>query len=328
MNLDQLLRNKDKIEERQFKNHAFVMDFPQIEKRILHGDYRLNNELFFKNNSIYISKHHRFAPYPLHSHQFLEMNYMYSGKCREVVNGHEIILHKHDIILLDTGSKHKIDPLNENDILVNFLFKRSDLNFSFLTNMSHKFSPSLNFVLNAVNGDKDNSHKNFMLIKNSGEDLPHILERTMEEYFFPKRFSNQIINHYVPIIFFELARAVNAQLEKEVTGSKEIIVPILFAIENDYSNTSLEKIANQLNYSKNYISNLIKEKTGRTFSDILNEQRMQNAYELLTNTELPIGTIIERVGISNRTYFYSKFKDYYKKTPKQIRMINKKKSEN
>ncbi|AUI72019.1 AraC family transcriptional regulator [Companilactobacillus alimentarius] len=320
MNLDEILRKPDPIEQKQLANHAFVMDFPQMEKRLLHGNYRLSNELFFKNNSIYISKHHRFAPYPLHSHQFLEMNYVYSGKCREVVNGQEIHLHKHDILLLDTGSTHKIDPLNENDILINFLFKGTDLNLNFLTNVNQQYSPSFDFILNAVTGNKENSHENFMLIQNDNSEIPHILEQIMIEYFFPKKFSGQIIKNYISIIFFDLARAVNAQLENNVISNKEIIIPILKSIEQDYATISLNKIAQKINYSKNYISNLIKQKTGRTFSDILNEQRMQNSYDLLVNTDLPIGTIIDHIGMSNRTQFYSKFEEYFHKKPNTIRL--------
>ncbi|CAJ2233632.1 helix-turn-helix domain-containing protein [Companilactobacillus paralimentarius] len=319
MDLDKLLKEPDKIEKKQLENHAFVMDFPQMEKRLLHGNYRLSNEIFFKNNSLYISKHHRFAPYPLHSHQFLELNYMYSGKCREVVNGQEIKLQQHDILLLDTGSKHKIDPLNENDILINFLFKGSDLSLDFLNNINQQYSPSFSFVVNAIIGNNYDNHKNFLLLRKSDSSLPFILERIMNEYFFPKLFSNQIIKNYIPIIFFEMARAVNAQVENEIIPNNEIIVPILKNIEQNYATITLDKIAKEMNYSRNYVSNLIKNKTGKTFSNILNDQRMQHAYDLVTNTDLPIGVIIERIGMSNRTQFYNKFEQYYHKKPSKFR---------
>lgn len=35
---------------------------------------RLTNDLFLANRSIYISKHNRYASYPKHTHQFLELN--------------------------------------------------------------------------------------------------------------------------------------------------------------------------------------------------------------------------------------------------------------
>ena len=42
---------------------------------------RLTNDLFLANRSIYISKHNRYAPYPKHTHQFLELNYVLKGEC-------------------------------------------------------------------------------------------------------------------------------------------------------------------------------------------------------------------------------------------------------
>lgn len=36
---------------------------------------------------IYASKHSRFSPYPVHSHCWVELNYMYSGSCIQKING-------------------------------------------------------------------------------------------------------------------------------------------------------------------------------------------------------------------------------------------------
>ncbi|WP_334332410.1 AraC family transcriptional regulator [Companilactobacillus sp. HBUAS59544] len=323
MNLDDLLRTLNPVEKRELEKHDFINDFPQKEKRILNGHYHLNNEIFFKNNSIYISKQFRFASYPTHSHQFLELNYMYSGTCREVVNGKELYLKKNDILLLDTGSRHKIDPLGENDILINFLFKRSDLSLNFLNNFNQQFSPSFEFIMNAAMDGDDNNHENFMYLHNQNSSLPTIFNNVMNEYFFPKAFSNQIIKNYIPIIFFELARDINTQIEHDNIVNKEIIYPILKIIEENYATITVAKIADTLNYSRNYISNLIKEKTNKTFSQLQTEQRMQHAYDYLENTDLPIGSIIEAIGMTNRSNFYKKFELFYHQKPNDIRKKNK-----
>ncbi|MCC3378225.1 AraC family ligand binding domain-containing protein [Paenibacillus farraposensis] len=66
-----------------------------------------------------LSKHHRFADMPLHNHDFIEMNYMYSGKCRQMIDGKEIGLEQGQICIIDTHVPHSIYALGENDILVN-----------------------------------------------------------------------------------------------------------------------------------------------------------------------------------------------------------------
>lgn len=72
-------------------------------------------------------------------------------------------------------------------------------------------------------------------------------------------------------------------------------------------------------YNRNYLSNLFKAEIGQTFSAVLTEQRLMQAHKLLTKTNLPVNTIIEQVGISNRSFFYKKYLAYYHVSPKQSR---------
>ncbi len=320
MNLDQYLHSYDAIEKKQLQDHEFIMDFPQMGKFSIHKPYQLKNELFFKNSDIYISKHHRFAPYPLHSHQFLELNFMYSGKCTQIVNGRKVKLKTKDILLLDTGSKHSISQLGKNDILINLLFKGSAINFDFIKKTNQQFSPSFEFVFNALSGDQYSDHKSFMLLhQNENPGLGLTLERVIKEYYFPQKFSYQIIRDYIPIIFFELARAVNVEVDNLEMIHNEAIITILKNIEKNYSSITLDGLAKATGYNKNYIGNLIKQKTSKTYSEILNNQRMIHAHDYLINSDLPIYIIIERIGMTNKTEFYKKFKKLYGVFPTMIR---------
>ncbi|WP_032817556.1 AraC family transcriptional regulator [Oenococcus oeni] len=320
MNLNKYLHSYDGIEKKQLQNHKFIMDFPQLGKFYIHKPYKLKNELFFKNSDIYISKHHRFAPYPLHSHQFLELNFMYSGECNQIVNGRKIKLKTKDILLLDTGSKHSISQLGENDILINLLFKGSAINFDFIKKTNQQFSPSFEFIFNALSGDQYSDHKSFMLLhQNENPGLGLTLECVIKEYFFPQKFSYQIIRDYIPIIFFELARAVHVEIDNLATIHNEAIISILKNIEKNYSSITLDSLAKATGYNKNYIGNLVKTKTGKTYSQILNNQRMLHARDYLINSDLPIYIIIERIGMTNKTEFYQKFNAFFGNSPKKVR---------
>ncbi|MGQ4557714.1 hypothetical protein ACUIJQ_00155 [Levilactobacillus hammesii] len=41
-----------------------------------------------------------------------------------------------------------------------------------------------------------------------------------------------------------------------------------------------------------------------------------HAHTLLASTQMPVGEIIKQVGISNRTFFYKKYREYYHKAPR------------
>lgn len=77
---------------------------------------------FIKNKDIYISKHNRYAPYPEHSHEFLEFNYQLSGNSSQTINGEKYVLSEGDLLLMDSGSIHSIDSLGKDDILLNIYY--------------------------------------------------------------------------------------------------------------------------------------------------------------------------------------------------------------
>ena len=81
----------------------------------------LNAEL----SEISIKRNSRFSAVPEHIHTHIEINYVYSGSCPQVIDGHPITLQKNQVLLIDTNCPHSIAPLGENDIvsicLISFL---------------------------------------------------------------------------------------------------------------------------------------------------------------------------------------------------------------
>ena len=71
---------------------GFIADIPGISDLPTGHVPQLNDALFFQNKDIYISKHSRYAKYPEHSHNFLELNYMVHGTCQQVINGELITI--------------------------------------------------------------------------------------------------------------------------------------------------------------------------------------------------------------------------------------------
>ena len=101
--------------------------------------------------------------------------------------------------------------------------------------------------------------------------------------------------------------------------SDERIVSILNHIERSYGECTLESIASDTGYSTSYLSSLIKQKTGKTFSQIKLNQQLTEAAYLLNNTERSVQYVARKVGISNMSFFYSKFKETFGETPGAFR---------
>ncbi|WP_031409168.1 response regulator transcription factor [Geobacillus vulcani] len=85
---------------------------------------------------------------------------------------------------------------------------------------------------------------------------------------------------------------------------------------------TLESVAQFLNVSPVYLSRMIKQELGISFTHLLTKTRMEKASELLLSTELPIHEIAERVGYDTQHYFSTAFKKTIGVSPNQYRKMH------
>lgn len=82
---------------------------------------------------------------------------------------------------------------------------------------------------------------------------------------------------------------------------------------------TLKQLAEDMGFSPNYLSVLIKKELGMSFQDYLIQERMRQAKLLLLTTDLKIYEIAERVGFWDMNYFSQRFKQTVGVTPRQFR---------
>ncbi|NOV04022.1 response regulator transcription factor [Paenibacillus planticolens] len=90
---------------------------------------------------------------------------------------------------------------------------------------------------------------------------------------------------------------------------------------------SLDRVANHLFFSPNYLSLIFKNHLGMTFSKYLTDMRIKKGIELLQNSTLKVYEIAPRVGFKDEKYFYRVFKSRFGVTPDEYRRnihLNKK----
>ena len=87
---------------------------------------------------------------------------------------------------------------------------------------------------------------------------------------------------------------------------------------------TLSDIAAEVFLNPIYISRLIKEQTGKNYTDLLMELRIGKAIELLKHTELYVYEIADKVGYHNLKYFYKVFKKVKGNSPNDYRTKQKK----
>lgn len=105
----------------------------------------------------------------------------------------------------------------------------------------------------------------------------------------------------------------------------EFIESVFNEIHNGYKShdLSLEYISQKYDYSVSYLSKVIKEETGMTFTKYIQELRFNYIKESLVKTDLPIKEIVFGAGYYDMSNFSRKFKLVMGVTPSQYREINK-----
>ncbi len=253
-----------------------------------------------------------------HSHDFIEINYMYCGNCKQILNKcQKIELHKGDILIIKKGTSHSIE-LNKgkDDIIINCLL--SDQYFTrkqILQTDSYLF---LREVLKSSTEKMNNS--DYLYISSSSINDVHLyFENSIKEFYNPKICSENIIDSYVNLIFAEICRSQYSGLDNIIDNRNCLILKIVEYIRKHYSYITLKNTADFFHLSPNYLSLLIKKQFNKTFINVVQEIRLNQAYKEIINTDQTIEVISKNVGYENTYYFTKIFSAHYGCLPSSIR---------
>ena len=273
---------------------------------------------FFKEGNIFINKHHRYSAMPKHTHEFVEFNYMLSGSCTQYVNDTKVELKEGEIILLDKDIVQRIDPLSEEDLLINILLKDESITTDIIINMVKSTGLVNEFLMNASN--KSGKHDAFIHFHcGKNEEVQEILHKLISEYLQKKRYYMRAANLLLSLLLIELTRAIEEESLDNYQQEDEEIIHILKFIEINFRQLSLKELANEFGYNPNYMGNKLKKDAGRTFQDLINSAKYQTALELMKETDKSIEEIAYEVGFSSLPSLYKLIARLTDKTPKQVR---------
>lgn len=86
------------------------------------------------------------------------------------------------------------------------------------------------------------------------------------------------------------------------------------------SGTSLNAIAQFAGLSRTVLQRRFRNQLNRTVGDIILNEKLRSAREMLTNTELPLSIVAERSGFNCQEYMNHIFKRHLKTTPRKYRL--------
>ena len=166
------------------------------------------------------------------------------------------------------------------------------------------------------------NHNHYLLFHTKKDHLvTNCIQNILCEHFDSTICSEDLIDNYIMILITHLVRKFqyNTNLSVSMFKNQQLMDDLLNYIQRHFREGNLNKMCHDFGYDPSYTSKLIKQFSGKTFKQLVNEERMKQAAVLLQNRELPIYFIAQEIGINNLTSFYKKFQLYYQCTPQQDR---------
>lgn len=278
------------------------------------------DKLLKANQQFAVRKHARFCEYPKHRHNYLEFMYVYGGEMVTVIDDQEIVIKQGELLLLNQSIEHAIKYTNENDIIFNFIIKPEFLEF--LSGMAEEQNEVFSFIFDALYS-YDNKGEYLVFKVSDNEIVRNHIEAIITNIYQPQLNHSFTLKLLVGLLLTELMN--NPHLIETYEGNnynKLIVISILKYITLNYQEGSLSKLAKQIHQPDYKICKLIKEHTGFTFKQLIQEERLKVTANLLKTTGLPVIEIMQEVGYENITYFYKIFKEKFKMTPSIYRVHN------
>ena len=271
-------------------------------------------KLLEKGKLIAIRPHTRFIAFPEHSHDYVEMVYMCEGETMHTVNGNAIALHKGELLMLGQNAHQSIEAAGERDIAVNFIVRPAFFSGT-LPFLGEEETPLRRFVVSCLTGENEAGY----LLFHVAELLPvqNLIENLLYTLLEDIPNKRGILQMTMGLLFAQLMNHTEA-LQFQ-TREENAVFSVLRYLEENYRDGSLTEIAERLHYELPSLSRLIRQKTGKNYTELLQEKRLSQAAWLLRNTDKNVDEIANAVGYENLSYFHRLFALRFGLSPKKYR---------
>lgn len=274
----------------------------------------VSRKLLENGKMLTVRPHTRFIHFPEHTHDYVEIVYMCQGTTTHIVNGTKLVISEGELLMMGQKTTQEICRAGRDDLAVNFI-----INPEFFRGMLPYFgedeTPLRRFIVDCLCGGRDPSYLYFKV----ADVLPiqHLLENliwTLVEDVQNKRELNQMT---FSLLFLLLINHTD-KLHYASTD-QQIMFELLRYVEENYRSCSLLDASAVFHYAPAALSKMIRRKTGKSYTQLVQEKRLAQAAWLLKNTTMNVNDISREVGYENIGYFHQLFAKRYQTTPKKYR---------
>ena len=265
---------------------------------------------------IIVLPHGRSGPTPLHRHDYVEIMILVAGELCHDIGGERIMLSEGDVLFMNRHIAHSISSPRESDVAFNIIMSNS-----FLATISPELESSV-FKRFIAENSKDDGQGIYLHFTTKGQkQLENLVENILYELTEYTADTSVLLGTATLLFRYLSLKHGELLVASTSVGDHNLmrIEAISSYIKSDFCGANLPALAARLDLTVPYLSKLISTTFGKSFKDLVIEERVSRAVELLCKTNMPIGAIIRSVGYENASYFHREFKRRIGKTPLEVR---------
>ena len=261
---------------------------------------------------VFDANRHFKVSYP-HRHDFYEVLYLTNGSGIHIIDNERYQIKPPSIFFMSPGQAHKLELSNDIEGYI-FLFtsefyllqntnKNRLLEFPFFFSVQQYNPPLL------LESTYDNSFLKTLFIKGCSE-----IARK-------ENCSDDIVRSLLDLILLTCNRLYPPHLRTIQSNKGHVLVKkFLYLIEENYQNNlRVNDYANMLAITPNHLTQLVKQVTGKTSIELMQEKLIVEVKRLLLHTNKTVSEIAELMHFPDQSYFSKYFKKISGSTPLQYR---------
>ena len=243
-----------------------------------------------------------------------ELMYLCRGCARHRIGGSEVTVREGELLLLGQNTPLELLATEKDTLAVSFFIKPEFFG-DILAFLGSEQTPLREFVLRCLGQETPYGYLHFHVagikpIQNLMENLLlHLLESPD---------SRRAIPVYTVGLLFALLLEASDRLTMGIR-EQQAVLGVLRYLETNYAGGSLTEAARMLHCDVAWLSREVKRRTGRTYTELLQERRLQQAAWLLEHTHQRVSDIAVSVGYENVSYFHRIFQKRFGQSPKKYR---------
>lgn len=246
---------------------------------------------FYEINCAEVTRREFSNNYPLHWHDYFEIEFIVSGNGKQLLNGKEYALEPGTLYILTPNDFHAVYP-NETITLYNVSFRTTELSFELIAPLTKGGG----MCIGCQSTESERFASIFKLLYDAKKNVNN------DDYF------KTILSGLLMLLKYKLPEHESIQYNA-VQSAK------LYIQTNFRQNPTLTEIAKAVYLTPNYLCEKFRKETGKTVLNFLTEQKINYAETLLKSTKLSVTDICFSSGFSSLSNFSRAFKLYKNISP-------------